>query len=159
MLHHLPRRWPKPGLPALAIAAAAVVSAAVLPAVTTTAAASPTHAAAGIARLGAGPASRQVLMLNGDRLLLGPGAGSSLTTLFPAPFGKAVLTLRLAGAIYQIPVDALPYIGHGLDPQVALNDEGIGSLSHQGREGTFELIRFADHHDWLYFYACGATGQ
>src|SRR5262245_10102680 len=79
VLHHLPRRWPKPGLPALAVAAAAVVSAAVLPAVTTTAAASPTHGAAALARLGAaGPTSRQVLMLNGDRLLLGPGAGSSL---------------------------------------------------------------------------------
>jgi hypothetical protein len=51
------------------------------------------------------------------------------------------------------------HIGHRFDRQVALNDEGIGSLSHHGREGAFELIRFADHHDWLYFYACGATGQ
>ena len=118
MLHHLPRRWPKPGLPAVAIAATAVVAAAFLPAVTTTASASPAHGAATLARLGAGPTSRQVLMLNGDRLLVRPGAGASLTTLLPAPFGKAVLTLHLAGATYQIPVDALPYIGHGLDPSL-----------------------------------------
>lgn len=118
MLHHLPVRWPKPGLPALAIAAAATISAAVLPAMTTTATASPTPPAATLAKLSAGTSSRQVLMLNGDRLLVRPAAGAALTTLFPAPFGKAVLTLHLAGATYQIPVDALPYIGHGLDPNL-----------------------------------------
>lgn len=118
MLHHLPSRWPKPGPPALAIAAAVAVSAAVLPTMTTTAAASSTPAAATLAKLGAATSSRQVLMLNGDRLLLRPTTGAALITLFPAPFGKAVLTLHLAGATYKIPVDALPYIGHGLDPSL-----------------------------------------
>jgi hypothetical protein len=118
VLHHLPRRWPKPGPPALAIAAAALVSAAVLPAMTTTAAASPAPATATVAKLGPGTSFRQVLMLNGDRLLVRPAEGRALTTLIPAPLGRAVLTLRLAGATYQIPVDALPYIGHGLDPSL-----------------------------------------
>lgn len=118
MLHHLSGRWRKPGAPALAIAAAAVVSAAVVPAIATTSAASPTQAAATFAKLGADNSLRQVLMLNGDRLFVRSGKGAALTTLVPAPFGRAVLTLHLAGASYQIPVDALPYLGHGLDPSL-----------------------------------------
>ena len=118
MLHQLSRRWPKPGAPALAIAVAAVVSAAVIPAMTVTAAASPAPATATLAKLGPGISSRQLLMLNGDRLLVRSARGGALVTLVPAPFGNAVLALRLAGARYQIPVDALPYIGHGLDPSL-----------------------------------------
>ena len=115
MLHHLSRRWPKPGAPALAIAAAAVVSAAVIPAMTVTAAASPAPATATLAKLGPGISSRQLLMLNGDRLLVRSAHGGALVTLLPAPFGDAVIALRVARGRYQIPVDALPYIGHGLD--------------------------------------------
>jgi hypothetical protein len=128
VLHHLPKRWPKPGPPALAIAAAALVCAAALPAMTITAAASPTTAfpttafrttgATTLAGLARGASARQVLMLNGDRLLVRPTRGTALTTLLPASYGRAVLTLHLAGATYQIPVDALPYIGHGLDPSL-----------------------------------------
>ncbi len=121
MLHHLSRRWPKPGRPALAIAAAAVVSVAVVPAMTMTAAASPAPAAstpAAQTRLGLGATSEQVLMLNGDRLFVRPVRGGALTALSPAPFGQAVLTLHVNGATYQIPVDALPYLGHGLDPSL-----------------------------------------
>jgi hypothetical protein len=118
VLHHLSRRWRKSGPPALAIAAAAVVSAAVLPAMTTTAAASPAPTAATIAKLRPDTSSHQLLMLNGDRLLVRPAPGGVLATLLPAPFGNAVLALHLAGARYQIPVDALPYVGHGLDPSL-----------------------------------------
>ncbi|HWF81401.1 MAG TPA: hypothetical protein VN695_12530 [Streptosporangiaceae bacterium] len=118
MLHHLPRRWPKPGPRALAIAAMALVSAAVLPAMTITAAASPTPATTTVAKLSPDAGSRQVLMLNGDRLLVRPARDGALTTLLPARFGKAVLTLHIARTIYHIPVDALPYIGHGLDPSL-----------------------------------------
>src|SRR6185437_3702577 len=118
VLHHLPRRWPKPGPRALAIAAMALVSAAVLPAMTITAAASPTPATTTVAKLSPDAGSRQVLMLNGDRLLVRPARDGALTTLLPARFGKAVLTLHIARTIYHIPVDALPYIGHGLDPSL-----------------------------------------
>lgn len=85
---------------------------------TSTAAASPTPATATLAKLGPSSSIRQVLMLNGDRLLVRHAAHGALTTLRPARFGDAVLTLHLAGADYQIPVDALPYIGHGLDPSL-----------------------------------------
>jgi hypothetical protein len=90
---------------------------------TMTAAASPAPlsapaAAATLARFGPSAGAMQVLMLNGDRLFVRPVPGGALTALSPAPFGQAVVTLHISGATYQIPLDALPYLGHGLDPSL-----------------------------------------
>jgi hypothetical protein len=119
VLRRLPRLWPRQGRPALAILAVVVTSGAVLPALASSASASPTavvtagRLAAGI-KLGSG----QVLMINGDRLLTRPTRHGVLTTLVPAASSGPVMTLRLGAATYEFPVDALPYLGHGLDPSL-----------------------------------------
>lgn len=116
MLRYLPRRWPRPSRPALAIVAAAIVPAAALPFLTPVAAASPASVPA---RPGPAGGASQVLMLNGDRLIVRPAPrGGGLAALIPAPFGKAVITLHVNGATYDIPADALPYLGRALDPSL-----------------------------------------
>ncbi len=57
-------------------------------------------------------------MINGDRLVISRVRGGGLSSLIPAPYGGAVFTLHVDGTTYDIPVDALPYLGHGLDPSL-----------------------------------------
>lgn len=57
-------------------------------------------------------------MINGDRLAIRHLPTGDVSSMMPAPDGGAILTLHGAGATYDIPVDALPYLGRGLDPSL-----------------------------------------
>lgn len=102
---------------------------------------------AGVGGRSSGPA-RQVLLLNGNRVLAGSGeagpgvieppAGETAST---APAG-AVLAMSLGGASYDIPYSALPYVGRGLDLRLF----EVGALLAQERGGRLPVsIRYHGH--------------
>ncbi|HET9894233.1 MAG TPA: hypothetical protein VFQ44_04815 [Streptosporangiaceae bacterium] len=64
------------------------------------------------------PDTSHVLMINGDRLTVRHMPTGEVSSMIPAPDGGATLTLRIAGTTYDVPVDALPYLGRGLDPSL-----------------------------------------
>lgn len=98
-------------------AAALAMAGAALPAAATSVAG---PVAAGTSRMALGSAAAQsVLLLNGDRVLTRPGPGGrAIGTLLAAPRTGAVITLRMGSRTEYIPADALPYLGHGLDPSL-----------------------------------------
>ena len=57
-------------------------------------------------------------MINGDRLSVRHLPTGEIGSMIPAPDGGAVLTLHITGTTYDVPVDALPYLGRGLDPSL-----------------------------------------
>jgi hypothetical protein len=63
--------------------------------------------------------ARPVLLISGDRLLAErlPGAGIRLA-LLPGAEPQAFLGLRLNDQTLDVPIDALPYLGNGLDPSL-----------------------------------------
>jgi hypothetical protein len=102
----------------VATGSAALASAAVTPLASASSVAAP--APSGTAPSGTG-SSRTVLLINGDRLAVtgtpgGPRAGTVLPGR-PALAGTLV-SLPIGGASYEVPVDALPYLDHGLDPSL-----------------------------------------
>ena len=107
---------------AAAALAASLTVAAPLPAAMADSLIAPSPVAAGQAAPGA-PArvSRPVLLMTGARLAVqaGPG-GRPVTLLVPpssAPAGRtAILTMGRPGHVSEVPVDALPFLGRGLDP-------------------------------------------
>jgi hypothetical protein len=66
--------------------------------------------------------SRPVLLINGLRLavLAGPGGRPVTALIPPAPSSPAaraaILTMGRPGHISEVPSDALPFLGQGLDP-------------------------------------------
>ena len=60
-----------------------------------------------------GHASKSVLLINGDRLLI--SGKSTAVSLAGSGFSAALTELRIAGRQYAVPDVALPYLGHGLD--------------------------------------------
>lgn len=136
MLRKLSRHWPKPGRPAIAIAMMAALSAAVLPTLMSSAAASPAPAVSArelrVAVSSNPVASSPVLMINGDRLVIRPVAGGGVGRLIPVPDGGPLFTLHVKGVSYDIPVDALPYVGRGLDPNL-FNLGDLQRLESAGR--------------------------
>jgi hypothetical protein len=88
---------------------------------------------------GAAPATNIALgawvtLVNGDRVLASSSpAGPRTAVVWPAPgTGQAgsVAELRAGGQSFMIPVTALPYLGHGLDP--SLFDVGALARAEQG---------------------------
>lgn len=66
----------------------------------------------------ASAAARTVLLINGDRFAATPAAaGGRSMALLPSP-GGSVLRLHRGRLDEAIPADALPYLGHGLDPSL-----------------------------------------
>jgi hypothetical protein len=67
-----------------------------------------------------GPSSRTVLLVNGDRLVVGADRGGphSVTVLPGGPGGLAgsVQAIDVRGQVYEIPAAAVPFLGRGLDP-------------------------------------------
>ncbi len=60
-----------------------------------------------------------ITLINGDRLDVRSIAGRSQEiALEPNAARGGLLSLRLAGSTYEIPTDALPYLGRGLDPSL-----------------------------------------
>ncbi|MGO9079352.1 MAG: hypothetical protein ACLQDY_09965 [Streptosporangiaceae bacterium] len=65
------------------------------------------------------PPGQRVLMINGDQLAVRPGPGGPAVSLLARPGATGgLLGLRAAGRAYWLPADALPYLGHGLDPSL-----------------------------------------
>ncbi len=126
MLRQLPSQWPRMPRPSVAAAAAiaasaALISAALIPALSASASTQVRQSATAPAVVKAiGPAARstRVVLLNGDRLSVAPAAGGSLATVLAHPDQVPLWTLHLAGSTYDIPIDAVPYLGHGLDPSL-----------------------------------------
>lgn len=118
-------------------------------------AAVPAHGAAGNAGGGtataavpAAPGVRApvVMLINGDRFAVTPGPARGEAGMaghrLPGSPADALVSLRLGSASYEVPDDALPYLGRGLDPALfkvsaLLGDERAGRLmvrvSYQGR--------------------------
>jgi len=82
--------------------------------------------------------SAPVLLITGTRVAVvaGPG-GRPATVVLPssrsaAGLGAAILTTRLAGHLSEVPADALPFVGHGLDPSL-FDLAALRRLEHEGR--------------------------
>jgi len=113
------RLRPRSGRPALAAAAAVLVCAALLPALGASAfaqQATTSSASAVPAGPAAGPVS--VLLIDGDRLSVRSVAGHPVSTVVAAPQRVPIWALHLGAASFDFPVDAVPYLGHGLDPSL-----------------------------------------
>ncbi len=124
----LPR--PVPSLAAVAAAAVLLTTAAAAPGA---AAVRPAMQPPATPAASAGPAAANgpahtIVLLNGDRLVT--AAGARVPGIVPGARGRlaaAMLALDVGGKAYDIPRAALPYLGHGLDPDLFL----VSSLARQ----------------------------
>jgi hypothetical protein len=122
-VHRQPLRlWPRSGRPAIAGAAAVLACAALLPALGASASAqvATSSSVSTTSAVPAGPAAApaSVLLIDGDLLSVRPAAGGSVSTVVAAPGRVPLVALHLGAASFEFPVDALPYLGHGLDPSL-----------------------------------------
>jgi hypothetical protein len=126
---------PAASVAALATAALVVTSA---PAALGSAAARPTARLPAVP-LGAGGTPRSVLLINGDRLIAAPAAADSrVLGIVPASPGHPagpMLALGLGHNAFEIPQVALPYLGHGLNPDLF----SVGSLLRVGPDGRLPV--------------------
>src|SRR5690349_17301862 len=105
------------------------------------AAASPAAAVTPAAGTPAAGGTRPVLLITGARLAMLPGpAGRTVPVLLPPASGSslasgAMMTMGQAGHTAQVPVAALPFLGHGLDP--ALFD--VAALRRAERGGRLPV--------------------
>lgn len=99
-----------------------LVAAAVVAAMVPSAAWAAAPAAGDTATAGTSPQARSaaspVLLVNGVRLLVSPAPGGSAVAVLPGTAAGGLLGLRLGGLDEEIPDDALPYLGRGLDPSL-----------------------------------------
>jgi hypothetical protein len=89
------------------------------------------------AAAGAAPAKAATLMLiNGDRLAVRTSpSGRQQVAVRRAGGPGSLLTLRGAGTTYEIPTDALPYLGRGLDPSLF----SLASLQREEKSGRLPV--------------------
>jgi hypothetical protein len=133
-MHHRPRRRPgRLALLATATITAAAVSGAAVPALA--AGQAPARAAT------PGNQARPVFLINGDRLIVRPvPGGQDAAALLPVPGASSVLSLRLGAKTEDIPADALPYLGRGLDPSLF----DVAALQRAESDGRLPVqVRFA----------------
>jgi hypothetical protein len=82
---------------------------------------------------------RPVTLINGDRLLAegGPGGGMwhELMAGTSGGINAQLVTTVLGGRTYVVPLDALPYLGRGLDPSLF----DLASLLHEPTGGRLPL--------------------
>jgi subtilase family protein len=124
---------------AMALAAASGLTASLaVAAAAPPAAAGPAAAVTPAAGTPAAGGTRPVLLITGARLAMLPGpAGRPAPVLLPPASGSslasaAMMTMGQAGHTAQVPVAALPFLGHGLDP--ALFDiAALRRAEHGGR--------------------------
>lgn len=100
-------------LPSRAAGAATLIAALTAAALAAPSVTPPAGAAAGPAR----PA-RTLLLANGDRVLAPSTGGASAGEVLPGSSRDQTMSLNLGGQSYRIPAAALPYLGHGLDPDL-----------------------------------------
>jgi hypothetical protein len=112
-------------------ATAVVVAAIALPAAATSAAGS-----AGVASAAAPGEAAAVTLINGVRLAVKSSpAGVQQVAVRNAGGTDSLLSLRLGGASYEIPADALPYLGHGLDPSLF----SLANLQREEKSGRLPV--------------------
>jgi hypothetical protein len=122
--HHLRGRAVRLCSVAAGAATAVVVAGIALPAAATSAVGSPGAATGALP----GGKAAAVTLINGDQVVVkSSAAGVQEVAVRKAGGTDSLLSLRLGGASYEIPADALPYLGHGLDP-------GLFSLANLQRE-------------------------
>jgi hypothetical protein len=83
------------------------------------AAAARTGAVPAAAGSAAGVSQRTITLVNGDRMVVTRwGHGVQEDAVAPAGNGvnRALLRMDVAGQAYEVPADALPFLGHGLSP-------------------------------------------
>ena len=118
------------------LAASMAVAAAAPPAAASPAARTPAAARTGMS----GPPGgvRPVLLITGLRLAVRPGPGGRPVTALippasPAPAGRtAILTMGQPGRLSQVPADAVPFLGRGLDPGL-FSVAALRRAEHGGR--------------------------
>jgi hypothetical protein len=129
--HYLPGRVSRPSALALAIALTVAASAQV--AAASPAAPSSRPAASASAT---GQTTAMVTLLNGDRLAVRSSpTGGQMIAVQAAAGTDSVLSLRLDGTTEEIPTDALPYVGRGLDPGLF----SLAGLQREERGGRLPL--------------------
>jgi hypothetical protein len=121
--------------------AMALAAATALPAAAMTAARGPAGAgaaaAAGAVRAPAGGVAQTaaLLLINGDRVLAGPSGGVHGAAVLSAPGGVlagSLAMLRFGAESLLVPIAALPYLGHGLDPRL-FDVAALASAERGGR--------------------------
>lgn len=122
---HLPGRTAQ----ALAIAVALIAGTGTAPAAA--AGSSPSRAQQPSVNTQQGSPNRSQPLLNGDRVSIvrGPAGKPMVAILATVPgLGGRLINLSLGGASYEIPFDALAYVGRGLDPSL-FNVADLAGLS------------------------------
>lgn len=115
-------------------AAAVTVAAIALPAAANTAAGSARATAAAAST--APHKATAITLINGDRLTVRTSpTGVQQVAVRKAGGTDSLLSLRIAGTRYEIPADALPYIGHGLDPSLF----SLASLQRKEKSGRLPV--------------------
>ena len=123
---------------AAAALAASLTVAAPLPAAMAHSLIAPSPVAAGQAAPGApARAPRPVLLMTGARLAVQAGPGGRPVTVLippsPVPAGRmAILTMGRPGHVSEVPADALPFLGRGLDPGL-FSVAALQRAEHGGR--------------------------
>jgi len=115
----------------LAAGAAVAVAAIALPAAANSAAGS-----AGAAASTAPLKATAITLINGDQLTVRTSpAGGPQVAVRKADATDSLLSVRLGGTAYEIPADALPYIGRGLDPSLF----SLASLQREEKSGRLPV--------------------
>ena len=131
MRHHLRGRAIRLCSLAAGAATAVVVAGIALPAAATSAAGS-----AGAASSVTPGKSAAVTLINGDQLAVKSSpAGAQQVAVRKARGTDSLLSLRMGGTSYEIPADALPYLGHGLDPSLF----SLANLQRQEKSGRLPV--------------------
>ena len=130
MRHHLPGRVSRLSALALAVALTVVASAQLALAVP-----APRASPAAFTN-SAAQAAAMVTLLNGDRLAVRSSpSGGQMVAIQAAAGADSLLSLRLEGTTEEIPTDALPYVGRGLDPSLF----SLAGLQRAERGGRMPL--------------------
>ena len=131
MRHHLRGRAVRLCSLAAGAATAVVVAGIALPAAATSAAGS-----AGAASSVAPGKAAAVTLINGDQLAVKSAtAGVQEVAVRKAGSTDSLLSLRLGGISYEFPADALPYLGHGLDPSLF----SLANLQREEKSGRLPV--------------------
>jgi hypothetical protein len=136
------RRWSAitAALAAVALVGGAAGPALAAPAASARSAAS--TASSGWGSSGSGSSVRQLLLITGDRLVVtGTDGRQDIAVRFSSRH-EAMTSLKFGGQVMEIPADATPYLGHGLDPRLF----DLGALEKAEANGRLPVqVTFAGH--------------
>jgi hypothetical protein len=82
-----------------------------------------------------GRGATSLLLINGDRILVGQVGNARATAIESTPRGVlqgSLVTLRVGSRVFLVPMAALPYLGNGLDPGL-FDVAALARAEHDGR--------------------------